>query len=274
VEVVTALEVVTRWPVGTAAVAVLDRSGVRESVGPDTVLPWASVTKPLTALAVLAAVRDGAVGLDDPAGPPGATVRHLLAHASGLAPADDAVLAAPGRRRIYSNRGFDVLAGYVAARTGTPFREHLAATVLRPLGMTRTGLSGSPAAGAHGPLSDLVALGRELLTPTLVPDLMPEATRVAFPGLPGVLPGFGRQNPNDWGLGFEIRDGKAPHWTGTRNSPETFGHFGQSGSFLWADPVAGLACACLTDRRFGEWAAECWPVLSDRVIDGYAPVRR
>jgi len=93
-----------------------------------------------------------------------------------------------------------------------------------------------------------------------------EATAVAFPGLAGVLPGLGRQNPNDWGLGFELRDGKSPHWTGARNSPRTFGHFGRSGAFLWVDPDAGVALACLTDLEFGDWAKEVWPVLSDAVL--------
>ncbi len=255
----------------TAAVAVLDRTGVLASVGPaDLELPWASVTKPLTALAVLIAVGEGAVDLDEPAGPPGSTVRHLLAHASGIAPGDDAVLSLPGRRRIYSNRGFELLAEHVAGGTGIPFAQYLRASVLDPLGMAGTRLAGTPAAGAEGPLGDLAALGRELLAPTLVPELVAEATRTAFPGLAGVLPGFGRQDPNDWGLGFEIRDAKRPHWTGTRNSPGTFGHFGQSGSFLWVDPAAGIACACLTGRRFGDWAARCWPELSDRVLDRYA----
>ena len=87
-----------------------------------------------------------------------------------------------------------------------------------------------------------------------------------FPRLDGVLPGFGRQTPNDWGLGFELRDHKSPHWTGSRNSPRTFGHFGRSGTFLWVDPAAGIALACLTDRPFGDWAAEAWPRLSDDVI--------
>jgi CubicO group peptidase (beta-lactamase class C family) len=135
--------------------------------------------------------------------------------------------------------------------------------------MHGTRLDGSPAHGAVGPLRDLATLGRELLAPTLVPGRMAEATTVAFPGLAGILPGFGRQEPNDWGLGFEIRDGKHPHWTGTRNSPATFGHFGRSGTFLWVDPVAGLACACLTDREFGEWAVRCWPDLADRVLDEF-----
>jgi CubicO group peptidase (beta-lactamase class C family) len=97
-------------------------------------------------------------------------------------------------------------------------------------------------------------------------ETLGEATKVTFPGLVGVLPGFGRQEPNDWGLGFELRDAKAPHWTGRRNSPRTFGHFGRSGSFLWVDPEAEVACACLGDRDFGGWAADAWPALSDAVL--------
>ena len=140
-----------------------------------------------------------------------------------------------------------------------------------PLGLRNTRLEGSPALGATGPLSDLVTLAIELLSPSLVDaELLAEATRTAFPGLSGVVPGFGRQPLCDWGLGFEIRDGKAPHWTGSRNSPATFGHFGRSGSFLWVDPDAGIACTGLADRGFGPWAARAWPRLSDDVLTSYA----
>jgi CubicO group peptidase (beta-lactamase class C family) len=147
-----------------------------------------------------------------------------------------------------------------------PFGDYLRQAVLQPLGMT-TRFTGRPGAGLHGSLTDLLALARELLAPTLVsPETLAEATSVQFPDLVGVLPGFGRQEPNDWGLGFELRDGKAPHWTGVRNSPRTFGHFGRSGTFLWVDPEAGVALCCLTDLDFGEWAAQAWPVLSDAVL--------
>jgi CubicO group peptidase (beta-lactamase class C family) len=267
---VGALDSVSTWPVTTAAVAVISPDGILASTGPDMVLQWASVTKLVSSLAVLVQVQRGSVDLDEPAGPPGSTVRHLLAHASGIAPDDDAVLAAPGRRRIYSNRGFELLADVVAERTATAFPNLVHRSVLEPLNMNRTALRGSAAHAIEGPLSDLVLLARELLSPTLVPELMPQATSTVFPGLSGVLPGFGRQNPNDWGLGFEVRDGKQPHWTGSRNSPQTFGHFGRSGSFLWVDPVAGLACGCLTDRAFDTWAAEVWPRLSDDVLREFA----
>src|SRR5262249_13145321 len=143
--------------------------------------------------------------------------------------------------------------------------------VLTPLGMTGTVLEGSPAHGGRGSVADLGRLARELLRPTLVPALMPAATRPVFPGLSGVLPGYGRQDPNDLGLGFELRDRKSPHWTGSRNASRTFGHFGQSGGFLWVDPEIGIACAALADRPFGDWAIAAWPSLSDAVITEFAP---
>jgi CubicO group peptidase (beta-lactamase class C family) len=261
-----ALDAVAGWPVGTAAVGVTSAARTLAATGPlDEALPLASVTKLLTALAVLVAVEEETIGLDDPAGPEGSTVAHLLAHASGLG-LDGARLSSPGRRRIYSNAGFERLSEVVAARSGMPFEAYATEAVLQPLGMTRTTM-GNPAWGSVGTAGDLLVLGRELLAPTVLsPAMLARASSVAFPGLDGVLPGFGRQTPNDWGLGFELRDGKSPHWTGRRNAPATFGHFGRSGTFLWVDPVAGLACACVTDRDFGPWAAEAWPALSDAVV--------
>ena len=59
--------------------------------------PWASVTKLATAVAMLVAAEEGIVDLDEPAGPPGSTFRHLLAHASGLPFDHGAPIARPGR---------------------------------------------------------------------------------------------------------------------------------------------------------------------------------
>jgi len=265
------LDQVASWP-ATAAAGVASAAGLMESTGPaGQPYPWASVTKLLVGLAALDAVQRGLLDLDEPAGPPGSTIRHLLSHASGLAIDSDAILSPPARRRIYSNRGIEIVADILAARSGQPFERLLADEICLPLGMAGTRLEGSPAWGAVGPLHDLMNLAVELASPSLVDDdLVAEATRTAFPGLSGVLPGFGRQPHNDWGLGFEIRDGKAPHWTGSRNSPRTFGHFGRSGSFLWVDPEAGITCAALADRDFGDWAKQAWPRLSDDLLASYA----
>ena len=263
-----ALRQAEAWPARQAVLGVTSAEGTIGQLGdPKIGLPWASVTKLVTALVTLVAAEEGVVELDEAAGPPGSTVRHLLSHASGLPPDGETPIAEPGARRIYSNAGFEVLAERVAGRAEMSFGEYLGEAVLAPLRMAAS-LDGSPASGVTGTLDDLLALGRELLRPTLVaPETLAEATAVAFPALAGVLPGFGRMDPNDWGLGFELRDDKHPHWTGSRNSPGTFGHFGQSGSFLWVDPKARIACACLTDTRFGDWAKEAWPQLADAVLD-------
>jgi CubicO group peptidase (beta-lactamase class C family) len=262
---------VASWP-ATAAVGVASAGGVMQTTGPaGQPFGWASVTKLLTALAALDGVQRGLLDLDEPAGPPGSTIRHLLAHASGLAFDSDAILTPPGRRRVYSNRGIEIVAEILAARAGQPFERLLADEICLPLGMAGTRLAGSPAWGAVGPLTDLMNLAVELASPSLIDeDLLAQATQTVFPGLSGVLPGFGRQKNCDWGLGFEIRDRKAPHWTGLKNSPRTFGHFGRSGSFLWVDPDAGLACVCLADRDFDDWAKQAWPKLSDDLLAAHA----
>ena len=257
------------WPVPHAAAAVVRADGSVAAVAGEQEREFrlASVTKPIVAYAVLIAVEEGAVDWDDAAGPDGSTVRHLAAHTSGVSFEEGKVQAKPGKRRIYSNQGFELLGEAVAAGAGMPFAEYLQEAVLGPLGMAATRLDGSPAAGITSTCTDMIRFAAELQAPTLVSaQTVAEATSVAFPGVDGVLPGYGRQSPNDWGLGFEIRDGKSPHWTGAHSSPATFGHFGQSGTFLWVDPDAGAACVVLTDRDFGPWAVEAWPPFTDRVL--------
>ncbi|MFZ1880280.1 MAG: serine hydrolase domain-containing protein [Gaiellaceae bacterium] len=257
-----ALRQIDGWPCEHAAVGV---TGAVEAAHGDAGLrfPWASVTKLATVVAVLVAAEEGLVDLDEPAGPPGSSLRHLLAHASGLPFDAGAPIARPGTRRIYSNYGFEVAAALVAERAEMTFAEYFGATWAG----TAILLEGSAGSGASGTVADLLELARELQAPRrIAAETLAEATMVQFPGLVGVLPGFGRQDPNDWGLGFELRDGKSPHWTGARNSHATFGHFGRSGTFLWVDPEAGLALGCLTDLAFGDWAADAWPRLSDAVV--------
>jgi CubicO group peptidase (beta-lactamase class C family) len=274
-----ALAVIDDWPAAHAAAAVVGPDGTLASHGrTDLGFALASVTKPLAALAALVAVEEGAVELDQPAapyGPEGATLRHLLAHASGLvfggAPEPRRPLARPGASRIYSNAGIEAMAELVADATGIAFADYLDQAVCRPLGLRGTALHGSPAWAGRSTVDDLAAVARELLAPRLLHhSTIAEATTVQFPGLVGVLPGFGRQDPNDWGLGFEIRGHKSPHWTGSRNSPRTFGHFGQAGTFLWVDPEAELAAVVLTDEPFGPWAVRDWPPFSDGVLSARA----
>jgi CubicO group peptidase (beta-lactamase class C family) len=123
-------------------------------------------------------------------------------------------------------------------------------------------------------LVDMCRFVGELITPTLVSaPTAAMAVQPVFPQLSGIVPGVGRYEHCSWGLGFEVKGDKVPHWTGTTNSSRAFGHFGGAGTFVWVDlGVArhrALACVALTDRPFDEWAAQAlalWPQLSDAVI--------
>ena len=228
----------------------------------------ASVTKLFSAFACLVAMEEGTIGAEDPAGPPGSTVAHLLSHASGLSMSDpNSVLAPPATRRIYSNVGFDVLADHVAQRAAMTFVEYLDESLFAPLSMRDSSLVGSPASGAHSSAGDLARFAAELLSSDLLAaSTLEAATTVVFPGLSGVVPGFGHYANCDWGLGFELKADKSPHWTAPENSPQTFGHFGQAGCFLWVDPARHLAFGLLGDRPFGEWAKQAWPVIGSALL--------
>lgn len=262
-----ALRQIDGWPVEFAAAGVVDPAGEASTYGDASrVVRLASVSKPVAALAVLIAAEEGVVDLDEPAGPPGATVRHLLAHTSGLPFEGSEPIARPAHRRIYSNEAFRVLATHLAEHAEMPFAEYVREAVCAPLGL---GLdpAGDPGSGMHGSLEDVLGVGRELLRPRLVADeTRDEMIDVQFPGLSGVLPDFGRFDPLDWGLGVQLNT-RPPSWMGARASPRCFGHFGGSGTFLWVDPEASVVCAALTTTEFDEWAKDAWPRLSDAVLE-------
>lgn len=264
-------DITAAWPVEHVALGVASIDSLLGAAGDlDQVFLIASVTKLFAAYAVLVALEEGSVALDDAAGPPGSTVRHLLTHASGLGFDDTTQHFAPGERRIYSNTGIEQLADHVGLATGIDFADYLHEAVIAPLGLSTATLTGSPAHGMSASVRDLLVFGQELLAPTLIDvSTLDAATTPVFPELRGVLPGFGSQDPNLWGLGFEIRGSKAPHWTSPAHGPSTFGHFGGAGSFLWVDPVRRLTAASAGNRVFGDWATVAWPAANTALLERY-----
>jgi CubicO group peptidase (beta-lactamase class C family) len=240
----------------------------------DHVYRLASVTKPLTAWATLIAVEEGIVTLDDPPRgvdvQDGCTLRHLLSHAGGYPFDGAAPIAAPARRRIYSNTGFEHVAAEVASAAEMPFAQYLHEAVLAPLGMATSELRGSPAHGVWSTTADLARFVAELMRPVLVAPLTAsDAFRPQYADLSGIVPEVGSFRPCPWGLGVEIHGAKHPHWMGRENSPETFGHFGGAGTMMWVDPIAQCALVALTDRPTDGWmtdALRLWPELSDAVV--------
>ena len=150
------------------------------------------------------------------------------------------------------------------------FADYMREAIFEPLAMTSTSLRSSPAYGVLSNIDDMAKFVGELMSPQLITiDTASNVSTPQFPSLAGVIPGLGSFDPNPWGVGTEIRGNKQPHWTGTTNSPLTFGHFGGSGTMMWVDPVIDVGLIALTDRDFDEWSAEAlssWRSLSDGVV--------
>jgi CubicO group peptidase (beta-lactamase class C family) len=270
---VESLALVDEWPGSNRGVVVVELSRSAPAVVAtrgdlDAVLAWASITKLVVAHAALVLADDGIVTLEDDVADTGATVAQLLAHAGGIAPGEARSLCPPGTRRIYSSAGYDLVGRHLERASGLALATVLTETVLGPLGLRATSLEGSAGAGMFGSVADLGRLLIELARPSLLGATT--ATRehsVAWPGLGGVLPGFGSFDPCDWGLGPEVKGQKTPHWTGARFGPATFGHFGQAGGFLVIEPALGIGVATLGDAPFGPWAPRAWPQLLDSVAE-------
>jgi CubicO group peptidase (beta-lactamase class C family) len=271
---VQALHQVTEWPVEHVAAAVVTPEGVETIGDTERVYRLASLSKVMTAWAVMVGVEEGVVDLDAPLqyvpAQAGATLRHLLAHASGFGFDGDEPIAPVGRRRIYSNTGIERAADELASAAGMTFDEYLTEAVFAPLSMSSAALRGSPAHGVRANLADTARFVAEMLTPTLLAaSSHAEVTSPQFPDLAGIVPDVGRFDPCPWGLGVELHGVKAPHWMGRANSPAAFGHFGGSGTMMWVDPSLSTGLVALTDRRFDEWreqALTVWPQLSDAVV--------
>jgi CubicO group peptidase (beta-lactamase class C family) len=134
--------------------------------GPETVYDIGSITKPVTALAILALEEEGRLRTTDPItrffpevpeDKRGITLHHLLTHSAGLIgdlggdyeamPRDTLVRRAlasglrwaPGTRYAYSNLGYSLLGAVVEIASGEPYEQYLRDRILLPAGMERTG---------------------------------------------------------------------------------------------------------------------------------------
>lgn len=279
----TALDLCAGWPVDNVAAAVVQHAGGSSSIVSahgDGAQEFriASLAKPMTSWAVLVAVEEGIVDIDEElpesfAGQRRCTLRHLLSHAGGYPFNGTTPIAAPERTRTYSNGGIELAAAFVETASAMTFADYLHLAVFEPLGMQRSKLPGSPAHSVRSTVDDVVKFLAEVRRPMLVSSATAaNAVSVQYPSLAGMVPGVGRYAQCPWGLGFEIRGDKTPHWTGAHNSPATYGHFGGAGTMMWTDPQADVSLVALTDRPFDEWDTEAlrhWPQLSDTVIEEF-----
>ncbi|MHB1131422.1 MAG: serine hydrolase domain-containing protein [Chloroflexota bacterium] len=313
-------------------------------VAGDTIFAVASITKPLTATAVMLLAERGLLSLDQPvrellpefgkgdADPRLAriTVRHFLTHTSGLPEYSeeneslrrqrqglDAFVRAycrgkplfdPGSRHSYSNYGYGLLGEIVSRLDARGYHRFVADELLAPLGMVDSFLQppqtvwprlahvslpteprtayerynssyfrrlGIPWGGLYTTPEDLAVFAqlyldhgrhgdRQLLSPATVRAM----TRDHLGGVPGGIASFGLSWPSaTWGLGWDVKGGKAPHFSGELTSADTFGHVGSSGSLVWVDPTLELVCVFIANRSLESgWAASRQALFSNAVV--------
>jgi len=133
---------------------------------------------------------------------------------------------------------------------------------------------GLPWGGYYGTAEDVVRFAASFLPGAEVPlasESVSEMTTDHVHGLPGGV--FSARIHWDhafWGLGWEVKGTKSRHWTGTLSSPETFCHWGASGTLMWADPTRNLAVAILGNRTVlkKQWplSPPRWTAISDAII--------
>jgi len=208
---------------------------------------------------------------------------------------------APGELLRYSNVGPAIAARMAEYATGQPFHAILRDEVLVPWGLNdlhstidatlgdRVAIVQDPSAegtptegynsaywrslgipwgGYYGTARDVVRFAASFLPGEAIPldrELADEMVTDQAHGVPGGVFSAGiRWETAFWGLGWEVKGTKPRHWTGRLTAPETFCHWGQSGTLLWADPTRDLAVAILGNRTV---LKKAWPLSPPRWAD-------
>lgn len=258
--VVSTTSSVPGWPGDPSYVVFRLNEGmvdVIDAAGPlDEVRRWASVSKMAVSLAFAVEVDWGLHQVSERLGPRGATLANLLSHSSGLGLEPDDPTVEVATKRIYSNYGIDLAVAAIVEDGDAA--SWLDDRLFTPLGMSSTRLDGRPSSGVIGSTTDMQILAEAWLRP----DAVSRDTRNRFivpyaPHLAGIVPGFGRFSPCPWGLGPEIRGDKS-HWMGDW-PPESFGHFGKSGSLMLLNVDEGIGVVATSTEDFGAWAVALWP---------------
>ena len=278
--------------------------GEAAPVTPATLFALASLTKPIVGVACAVAVEEGLLDLDAEVAH-GYSLRHLLSHAAGVDEDTDEPTFAPGTRRAYSNRGYRLAGELLERSSGIALATYLRAGVLEPLGgeivfglpselAARTATVYQPggtgdrelfnsdtfraaprapsgafatARGYGRLLSCLLAGGRTPGGSLLAAETVSELLACQFGPLPGVVAGVGSWPDLCWGLGFDVRGGREPHWTGAGLSPAAASHFGASGTLAWLDPERGIGVVALANRgTYSGWWSTRWPALTAAVL--------
>jgi len=211
-----------------------------------------------------------------------------------------------GSKVEYSNVGYGMLGLIVEAASGKPFAAFMREQLFTPVGMSEAYLAppesvypriaqvdGVPDTGGPferfnsayartltNPGGAVIATAADIATffymfldggkasgrPVLSPAAARLMTTSQTDGLRGGIEGFMTWDDCAWGLGFDLRGRKRPHFSGEFTSARTFGHSGVAGTFAWADPERDLVCVVLGNHILHNlWNHPRWSRYSSAV---------
>lgn len=263
----------------TDLVAIIDPDGQLHVIGNGNGrYQFASVTKLITTNVIAEIVADGFVSFEEEVediyfSKGKVTLQDLLSHSSGIRPEYESCVP-PRSKRVYTTEAFDIAEKHIIKKLGNGFENETIASIFSDglkdeLGCSIT-IEGSCGSGASGTADDLILLLREIREPKFISvEMQRFLTTPYFPELDGVLPGWGHFERNIWGVGYEIKGDKYPHWMGSKASKNSFGHFGLSGAFVMHDPENKISIASLSNENFGPWAKIAWPEMCDQIYSEY-----
>lgn len=271
----------------------------------DTVFDMASLTKPVaTATSIMLLWQQGKIKLTDPLsqyipefaknGKDEITILQLLTHQAGLIP-DNALgdyqdgmelaferifalntIETPGKKFIYSDVGYILLAELVRRISGMDVHEFSQKQVFQPLGMSDTGYLPDEAiqarcatndqrrgswvkgvvhdpralalqgvaghAGLFSTAEDMAVYAQLLLNNGEYDD-----QRILNPGTITVMTQGYPVSSGKFGLGWDKQTGYSSN-RGSNLSPKAFGHGGFTGTVLWIDPELDMFYVVLSNR--------------------------
>jgi CubicO group peptidase (beta-lactamase class C family) len=234
---------------------------------------------------------------------------HCSGLPEGTDNADAALVEPPATRRRYTNAGYELAGRLLSDAAGMPAARYLHEAVIEPLGLDASlGLAPADAArtatvrepgllapgeplfnsprfraAAHAAsggfasarayaafLHCLLLRGRAPGGALLAAETVDEMLATQFGELPGGVALVAQWDACPWGLGFDVRGTRQPHWAGGSVSPSANTHFGASGTLAWLDRERGIGLVALANRgSYSGWAMRSggWSTLSDAVVE-------
>jgi CubicO group peptidase (beta-lactamase class C family) len=118
---------------------------------------------------------------------------------------------------------------------------------------------GAPAGGLFTTVRGIVPFLRAFLQqgmangrPWLRRETVAMMMRPQVSGIPGRVGALYQWSAVEWGIGWDVKGAKRPHWSGSLTSDQTISHEGFAGTLVWVDPTRELLAVLFTNHTFAD----------------------